>query len=64
MVVRPADCLPEHPCSIVFPFERGVNDMSPIRISKLECAVRGVMDFNEAFNRQAVSGMMQMVSAV
>ena len=36
--------------------------MSPIRMSKLESAVRAVLAFNEAFNRHDVPGMMQLMS--
>ena len=36
--------------------------MSPIRMSKLESAVRVVLEFNEAFNRHDVAGMMQLMS--
>ena len=36
--------------------------MSPIRMSKLEYAMRIVLDFNKAFNRQDVAGMMQLMS--
>ena len=36
--------------------------MSPIRMSKLESAVRVVLEFNEAFNRHDVGGMMQLMS--
>ena len=36
--------------------------MSPARMSKLESAVRVVLAFNEAFNRQDVAGMMQLMS--
>ncbi len=36
--------------------------MSPIRMSKLESAMRVVLDFNEAFNRHDVAGMMQLMS--
>jgi limonene-1,2-epoxide hydrolase len=35
--------------------------MSPIRMSRLESAVRLVLEFNEAFNRHDVTGMMQLV---
>ena len=37
--------------------------MSPIRMSKIETAIRLVLDFNEAFNRHDVPGMMQRMSA-
>jgi steroid delta-isomerase-like uncharacterized protein len=36
--------------------------MSPIRMSKIETAMRVVMEFNEAFNRHDVPGMMQLMS--
>jgi predicted SnoaL-like aldol condensation-catalyzing enzyme len=36
--------------------------MSPIRMSKLESAIRVVLEFNEAFNRHDVAGMMQLMS--
>ena len=36
--------------------------MSPIRMSRLESAIRIVLEFNEAFNRHDVAGMMQLVS--
>ena len=36
--------------------------MSPARMSKLEAAMRIVMDFNDAFNRHDVTGMMQLMS--
>ena len=36
--------------------------MSPIRMSKIESAVRIVLEFNEAFNRHDVAGMMQLMS--
>jgi predicted SnoaL-like aldol condensation-catalyzing enzyme len=36
--------------------------MSPARMSKLESAMRIVLAFNEAFNRQDVAGMMQLMS--
>lgn len=36
--------------------------MSPIRMSKLESAMRVVLKFNEAFNRHDVAGMMQLMS--
>ena len=36
--------------------------MSPIRMSKIETAMRIVMEFNEAFNRHNVPGMMQLMS--
>ena len=36
--------------------------MSPIRMSKLESAIRVVLAFNEAFNCHDVAGMMELVS--
>jgi predicted SnoaL-like aldol condensation-catalyzing enzyme len=36
--------------------------MSPIRMSKIESGVRVVIEFNEAFNRHDVAGMMQLMS--
>ncbi len=36
--------------------------MSPARMSKLELAIRVVLEFNEAFNRHDVAGMMQLMS--
>ncbi len=36
--------------------------MSPIRMSKLEAAMRLVLEFNQAFNRHDVAGMMQLMS--
>ena len=36
--------------------------MSPTRLSRIESAIRIVLDFNEAFNRQDVPGMMQLMS--
>lgn len=36
--------------------------MSPIRMAKLESGIRLVLQFNEAFNRHDVSGMMQLMS--
>ena len=36
--------------------------MSPIRMSKIEGALRVVLAFNEAFNRHDVAGMMQLMS--
>ena len=37
--------------------------MSPIRMSKIEGALRIVLEFNEAFNRHDVAGMMKLMSA-
>ncbi len=36
--------------------------MSPIRMSRIESALRVVLEFNEAFNRHDVPGMMQLMS--
>jgi ketosteroid isomerase-like protein len=36
--------------------------MSPTRMSKVESAMRVVLAFNEAFNRQDVAGMMALMS--
>ena len=36
--------------------------MSPIRLEKLETAIRTVLDFNEALNRHDVSAMMRLMS--
>ena len=36
--------------------------MSPARMSKIEASVRTVMEFNDAFNRHDVTGMMQLTS--
>jgi limonene-1,2-epoxide hydrolase len=36
--------------------------MSPTRMSRLETAIRIVLEFNEAFNRHDVAGMMQRMS--
>ena len=36
--------------------------MSPIRMSKVEIASRIVLEFNEAFNRHDVEGMMKLMS--
>jgi ketosteroid isomerase-like protein len=36
--------------------------MSPIRMSRLESAIRVVLEFNEAYNRHDIAGMMQLVS--
>jgi hypothetical protein len=36
--------------------------MSPIRMAKLETAMRAVLAFNEAFNRHDVAGMMALMS--
>ena len=36
--------------------------MGPTRMAKLESAIRLVLEFNQAFNRHDVAGMMQLVS--
>ncbi len=36
--------------------------MSPIRMAKIESAIRLVLQFNEAFNRHDVTGMMKLMS--
>lgn len=36
--------------------------MTPARLSKLESGVRTVLEFNEAFNRHDVDGMMKLAS--
>ncbi len=36
--------------------------MSPVRMSKIESALRIVLRFHEAFNRHDVDGMMQLMS--
>src|SRR3989304_1415897 len=36
--------------------------MSPTRLSRLESAMRVVLEFNEAFNRHDVAGMMRLMS--
>lgn len=36
--------------------------MNPIRMSRIEEAMRIVLDFNEAFNRHDVASMMQLMS--
>ena len=36
--------------------------MSPTRMSRLESAIHLVLEFNEAFNRHDVAGMMQLMS--
>ena len=36
--------------------------MSPIRMSKVESAIRIVLEFNEEFNRHGVAGMMKLMS--
>ena len=36
--------------------------MSPVRMSKIETGVRVVLEFNEAFNRHDVPGMMKFMT--
>jgi len=36
--------------------------MSPTRLSRLESATRIILEFNNAFNRHDVAGMMQLMS--
>jgi len=36
--------------------------MSPVRMSKIESSMRVILDFNEAFNRHDVDGMMKLMS--
>jgi predicted SnoaL-like aldol condensation-catalyzing enzyme len=36
--------------------------MSPARMSKIEAAIRIVLDFNDAFNRHDVAGMMKLMT--
>ncbi len=36
--------------------------MSPARMSRLETAIRVVLEFNEVFNRHDVAGMMRLMS--
>ena len=36
--------------------------MSPIRMSRIESAIRIVLDFYEAFNRHDVAGMSKLLS--
>ena len=36
--------------------------MSPVRMSRLESGLRIVIEFNEAFNRHDVAGMMRLMS--
>lgn len=36
--------------------------MSPARMSRFEAAIRVVLEFNEAFNRHDVTGMMRLMS--
>ena len=36
--------------------------MCPVRMSKVESAVRLVIEFNDAFNRHDVAGMMKLLS--
>ena len=42
--------------------ERKVVPMSPVRMSKVETAIRVVLEFNEAFNRHDVARMMDLMS--
>jgi len=42
--------------------ERGAINMSPIRMSKIEGALRAVLAFNDAFNRHDVAGMMNLMT--
>ena len=37
--------------------------MSPIRMSKVEAALRVVLEFKEAFNRHDIAGMLRLMSA-
>jgi limonene-1,2-epoxide hydrolase len=36
--------------------------MSPVRMSRVESGIRVVLEFNEAFNRHDVAGMMRLMS--
>ncbi|TFH34340.1 MAG: nuclear transport factor 2 family protein [Anaerolineales bacterium] len=36
--------------------------MSPIRMSRLESGIRVILEFNQAFNRHDVPGMLQFIS--
>ena len=36
--------------------------MSPIRLQRLETAIRTIIDYNEAFNKHDVATMMQLMS--
>ena len=36
--------------------------MSPIRLSRFESSIRVVLEFNDAFNRHDVAGMMNLMS--
>lgn len=36
--------------------------MSPTRMAKIEASTRTVMDFNDAFNRHDIQGMMQLAT--
>jgi predicted SnoaL-like aldol condensation-catalyzing enzyme len=40
----------------------GETPMSPTRLSRLESAMRIVLEFNEVFNRHDVEGMMRLMS--
>jgi predicted SnoaL-like aldol condensation-catalyzing enzyme len=42
--------------------EEEVIPMSPVRLSKFEASLRTVIEFNEAFNRHDVDGMMSLMS--
>ena len=42
--------------------EGGVRSMRSTRLSRLESAIRVVLEFNEAFNRHDVAGMMRLLS--
>ena len=42
--------------------EGGDYEMSPARMSRLETAIRVVLDFHEAHNLHDISGMMRLVS--
>ncbi len=36
--------------------------MSPVRMSKIEAGIRMILEFNKAFNRHDVAGMMHLLS--
>jgi ketosteroid isomerase-like protein len=36
--------------------------MSPVRMSRFESSIRVMIEFNKAFNRHDVTGMMQLMS--
>jgi predicted SnoaL-like aldol condensation-catalyzing enzyme len=40
----------------------GVFKMTPIRMSKIESGMRIVLEFNEAFNRHDITGMMKLMT--